>query len=114
MASKRVRAEVTDPERVAAKGFAMLERIAEEAVVGCDPKTGNNAAHLAVAIKAVDTWITKSGVAAPTKAVVGVTGDLSALTDEQLEERKRAVLARLGAKTDGDAAELPAPEAAVK
>lgn len=95
IASRRVRAEVTDPDRVASKGFAMLEKIADDAIAHAEVDEENAAGHRAVAIKAVDTWITKSGVAAPTKAVVGVTGDLSALTDEQLEERKAAVLARL-------------------
>ncbi len=97
IASKRVAAEVTDPDRVRAKGFAYLESIADEARHGADAK-GNNAGHLAVAVKAIDTWLTKSGVAAPTKAVVSVSGDLSALTDEQLETREAEVLARIAAR----------------
>ncbi len=103
IASKRVRAEVTDPERVAAKGFAMLESIADEARHACDPKTGNNAGHLAVAVKAVDTWLVRSGVAAPSKAQVSVSGDLSALTDEQLEAREKDVLARIAARAAKEA-----------
>lgn len=98
LASKKVRAEVTDPDRVAAKGFAMLESIADEARHGADAK-GNTAGHLAVAVKAVDTWLTKSGIAAPTKSAVHVTGDLSQLTDEQLEAREREVLARIAARS---------------
>ncbi len=98
-ASKRVRAEVTDPDRVSAKGFAMLERIADEAMVDADEK-GNNAGHRAIAIRAIDTWLTKSGVAAPTKQLVGVTGDLSLLSEEQLEMRQREIIARLTAKGD--------------
>ncbi len=96
-ASKRVKAEVTDPDRVAAKGFAMLESIADEARHACDER-GNNAGHLAIAVKAVDTWLVRSGVAAPTKAAVSVSGDLSALTDEQIEAREREVLARIAAR----------------
>lgn len=103
-ASKRVRAEVAgDHDRIAAKGFAMLERIADEAIVGCDDK-GNNAGHLAVAIKAVDTWITKSGVAAPAKSLVAV-GSLDALTDEQLAAKKSELLARLSGKAPGGTGE---------
>lgn len=97
IASKKVRAEVTDPDRVAAKGFAALESIADEARHGADDK-GNTAAHLAVAVRAYDTWLTKSGVAAPSKAQVTVSGDLSALTDEQLEAREAEVLARIAAR----------------
>ena len=98
LASKRVRAEVTDPDRVAAKGFAMLEKIAEDAMIDADEK-GNNAAHRAIAIRAVDTWMKNSGVIAPTKAVTGVViGDLSALTDEQLEARAAELVAKLAAK----------------
>lgn len=100
LASKKVRGEYTEPDRVAAKGFAYLERIADEAVVGCDDK-GNNAKHLAVAIKAVDTWLVRSGVAAPTKTLVGVA-DLTQLTDEQLEAKKRELVARMTAKASDD------------
>lgn len=96
-ASKRVRAEVTDPDRVAAKGFAMLESIADEARHGADDK-GNNAGHLAIAVKATAEWMKLSGVAAPTMSKVSVSGDLSALTDEQLEAREKEVLARIAAR----------------
>ena len=95
IASKRVRAEVTDPDRVASKGFAMLERIADEAMIDADEK-GNNAAHRGIAIRAVDTWMKNSGVVAPTKSVTGVViGDLSALTDEQLDARAAELVAKL-------------------
>lgn len=98
IASKRVRAEVTDPDRVAAKGFAMLEKIADEAMTSCDAKTGDTAAHRALAVKATAEWIKLSGVAAPTKQQVAVTGDLTALTDEQLEARAAALVAKLRAE----------------
>ena len=97
VASKRVRAEVTDPDYVAAKGFAYLEAIADEARHGADAK-GNTAGHLAIAVKAVDTWLTKSGVAAPTKAVVSVSSELATLTDEQVEKLEAETLARMAAR----------------
>ncbi len=97
LAMKKVRAEVTDPEHVAATGFAAIKRIADEAMLDAD-KDGNNAGHRALALRAYDTWLTKSGVAAPSKAAVHVTGDYSQLTDEQLEARKLEVIARLVGK----------------
>ena len=95
-ASKRVRAEVTDPEYVAAKGFARLVQIADEAMLDADEK-GNNASHRKLAMAATAEWIKLSGVAAPTKQQVAVSGDLSALTDEQLEQRAAALVAKLKA-----------------
>lgn len=96
-AAKKVRAEVTDTDQVAAVGFAAIKRIADEAMTGTDEK-GNDCGHRKLALAAYDTWITKSGAAAPTKAVVGVTSDLALLSDEQLEARKAEVLARLAGK----------------
>lgn len=87
-ASKKVRAEITDPDRVAAKGYAYLERIADDAMDG-------DAMDRKLALAAVDTWLTKSGVAAPAKSAVHVTGDLTTLTDEQLDARKKDLIARL-------------------
>jgi hypothetical protein len=88
LAAKKVRAE-HDPDIVAAKGFSALERIADNAMADDDIESRK------LALKAYDTWLVRSGAAAPTKATVAVTGDLSQLTDEQLEARKSEVLARL-------------------
>jgi len=85
LAQKKIAAELAaDHDRIRAKGFAMLERIADEAEHSADAK-GNTAGHLAVAIRAVDTWLTKSGAAAPAASTVKVESDLSGLSDEQLE-----------------------------
>ncbi len=99
LAAKKVRAEMTDPDAVASKGFAMIAKIAEDAMIDCDPVTGNNAAHRKLALAATAEHMKLSGVAAPTKSLVAVAGDLSALSDEQLEERERAVLARIAARS---------------
>lgn len=96
LASKKVRAEVTDPDRVAAKGFAGMEKIADDSMAAAEDDVENAATHRATALRAFDTWLTKSGVAAPTQSKVTVTG-LESLTDEQLEARKRELLARLAA-----------------
>lgn len=104
MAGRKVRAEVTDPEHLAAKGYSRLERIADEAMVDAD-KDGNNAGHRRLAMQATAELLKLSGVAAPQASKVTVSSDLSALTDEQLEERARALLARLAgaAAPKGDA-----------
>jgi len=94
MASKKVRAELTDPDRARAKGFARLEKIAEEAMLDADEK-GNNAGHRKVAIAATEAFFKLSGLTAPT--TVNVTG-LESLTDEQLEARERELLARIAAR----------------
>ena len=101
LANRKIAAEQEeDHARIRAKSFAALERIAERAEAGCDPKTGNDAGHLAVAIKAVDTLLVRSGAAVTQTQKVHVTGDLSALTDEQLEARKRELVARLKGEVD--------------
>ncbi len=97
LAAKKVRAELTDPDGAAAKGFSRLEKIAEEAMLDAD-KDGNNAGHRKVAIQATAEFFKLTGLAAPTTSMVAVTGDLSALTDEQLEAREREVLARIAAR----------------
>jgi hypothetical protein len=94
LAAKKVRAELTDPETATARGFARLEKIAEEAMLDADEK-GNNAQHRKVAIAATETFFKLSGLTAPTK--VNVTG-LESLTDEQLEARERELLARIQAR----------------
>lgn len=99
LAQKKIAAEqAEDHARIRAKSFAVLERVIERAEAGCDPKTGNDAGHLAVAIKAVDTLLVRSGAAVVQTQKVHVTGDLSALTDEQLQERKRELMARMAAE----------------
>ena len=95
MAARRVRLEVTDPDRVAAKGFAAMEKIADDAMAHADVDEENAAAHRSVALKAYDTWLTKSGVAAPTK-VTTTTRDLSGLTDEQLDALEAHARAKAG------------------
>jgi hypothetical protein len=98
LANRKIAAEqAEDHARIRAKSFAVLERVIERAEAGCDPKTGNDAGHLAVAIKAVDTLLVRSGAAAVTTSKVHVTGDLSGLTDEQLAARKAELIARLKA-----------------
>ncbi len=98
LAAKKVRAEVTDPDRVAAVGFARIAQIAEDAMVDAD-KDGNNAAHRKLALAATAEHLKLSGIAAPTKTQVAVSGDLSTLSDEQLEAREREVLARIAARS---------------
>lgn len=96
LAQKKLGTELeADRERIRAKSFAALERIAARAESGSDPKTGNDAGHLAVAIKAVDTLLVRSGAAVVQTQKVHVTGDLSGLTDEQLAARKAELLERL-------------------
>ncbi len=97
LAAKKVRAEVTDPDLVASKGFSRLEQIAVDAMRDAD-QHGNNAQHRKLALAATAEHMKLSGVAAPTKALVSVSGDLSALTDEQLEAREAEVLARIAAR----------------
>ena len=98
LANRKIAAEqAEDHARIRAKSFAVLERVIGRAEAGCDPKTGNDAGHLAVAIKAVDTLLVRSGAAVVQTQKVHVTGDLSALTDEQLQERKRELMARMAA-----------------
>ena len=100
LANRKIAAEqAEDHACIRAKSFAALERIAERAEHGCDPKTGNDAGHLAVAIKAVDTWLVRSGAAIVQTQKLQVTG-LEQLTDEQLAERKREMLARLKGEVD--------------
>ncbi len=93
-ASRKVRAELTDPDRATARGFSRLEKIADEAMDEAD-KDGNNASHRKVAIAATEAFFKLSGLAAPTKAAVSVSGDLSGLSDEQLEARAKELVARL-------------------
>ncbi len=97
LAAKKVRAEVTDPEGVAARGFARIQKIADDAMLDADEK-GNNAAHRKLALAATAEHLKLSGVAAPTKTQVAVSGDLSALTDEQLEALREKHLALAGGK----------------
>lgn len=98
LAQKKIAAEqAEDHARIRAKAFAALERIAARAEAGCDPKTGNDAGHLAVAIKAVDTLLVRSGAAVVQTQKVQLSGDLSALTEEQLDARMAEIVAKLPA-----------------
>lgn len=95
LASKKVRAEIVDPDLLAAKGFSRLEKIADDAMSEYD-KDGNNTGHRKLALAATAELLKLSGVAT-VKTKVEVTG-FEQLSDEQLEARKRELLARLGTK----------------
>jgi hypothetical protein len=79
-ASKRVRAEITDPDRTVAKVCTAFDRVLDDALADGDRKS---------VISAGKVWAEVSGASAPAR--MHVTGDLTQLTDAQLAERKRAI-----------------------
>ena len=83
-ASKRVRAEITDPDRTVAKVCSAFDRVIDDALADGDRRS---------VISAGKVWAEVSGASAP--AQVHITGDLSRLTDEQLDARKREVRQRM-------------------
>lgn len=99
LAMKKIREEhAADGDRIRAKGFGMMERIADDSIAAVDEDPENASTHRTVALKAVDTWLVRSGAAAPSKAVVGVV-DFAALTDEQLEAKAQELIAKLKGAT---------------
>lgn len=90
-AARMVRLEVADPDRLAIKGFQALERIADEALEGTDDD--GNLKSRRLALSAYGDLLTMSGAVAPTKTVVA-TVDLTTLTDEQIQVRRQAIMAR--------------------
>jgi hypothetical protein len=91
-ASRKVRAEYTDPDRVLSKVTVALDRVIDDALESGDPH---------VIVKAVQVWAQVTGAGAATK--VQVTQDLTSLTPEQLQARKTEIIARLtGKRPDED------------
>ena len=83
-ASKRVRAEITDPDRTVAKVCTAFDRVLDDALADGDRRS---------VIAAGKVWAEVSGARAP--AQVHVTGSLSGLTDEQLDARTHEVRERM-------------------
>jgi hypothetical protein len=83
-ASKRVRAEITDPDRTVAKVCTAFDRVLDDALADGDRRS---------VLAAGKVWAEVSGASAPAK--LHVTGDLAALSDEQLEARKREIRERM-------------------
>lgn len=83
-ASKRVRAEITDPDRTVAKVCSAFDQVIDDALADGDRRS---------VIAAGKVWAEVSGASAP--AQVHITGSLAALTDEQLEAKKREVRERM-------------------
>lgn len=86
-ASRRVRAELTDPDRVMSRVSVALEHVIEDAIASGDRHA---------VIKAADLLVRITGAGAPTK--VEVSQDLSGLTIEQIRARKEELLSRLAGK----------------
>ena len=88
---RRVKAEVTDHDAVAATVCVALERVIEEGSV-----KGLNG-HRSV-IEAAKAWAAIAGAGAPTRFEVGALANLS---DVQLEERRLELIARLNESGGG-------------
>lgn len=86
-ASRRVRAELTDHDRVLSKVSVSLDRVLDDAI-----ESGDRHAI----IKACQVWAQVTGAGAATK--VQVQQDLTALSPEQLQARKAEIIARLTGK----------------
>lgn len=92
-ASRRVRGELTDHDRVLSKVSVSLDRVIDDALSSGDRHA---------IIKACQVWAQVTGAGAATK--VQVQSDLTAMTPEQLQARKVEIIARL----TGKSAALPA------
>lgn len=93
-ASRRVRSELTDHDRVLSKVSVSLDRVLDDAIESGDRHS---------IIKACQVWAQVTGAGAATK--VQVQADLTSLTPEQLKARKDEIIARLTGKpapTDGE------------
>jgi hypothetical protein len=86
-ASRRVRAELTDHDRVLSKVSTMLDRVLDDALSSGDRHA---------IIKACQVWAQVTGAGAATK--VQVQADLTSLSPEQLQARKSEIIARLTGK----------------
>src|SRR5215467_11450782 len=82
-ASRRVRAELTDPDRVMSKVSASLDWVLDNAI-----ESGDRHAL----IKAAQVWAQVTGAGAAAK--VQVQQDLTALTPEALKARKAEIIER--------------------
>lgn len=91
-ASRKVRAELSDQDRVVAKVSVALDRVIDDAITSGDRHA---------VIKAAQVWAEVTGASAAQK--VQVTQDLTSLSPEQLQARKAEIIARL----TGRPAELP-------
>jgi len=101
-ASRRVRAELGDHDRVLSKVSVALDRVIDEAIDKGDRHA---------VIKAVQVWAQVTGAGAAQK--VQLQQDLTALSPEQLQARKAEIIARLtGKPVELTAVEVPALPAA--
>lgn len=80
-ASKRIRAELTDPDRVTAKVTTSLEMVLDNAMQGMLEGDGRSRRD---AIEAAKTWAVLVGAAAPSKHQVE---DVSKIPDEEVKAR---------------------------
>jgi hypothetical protein len=95
-ASRRVRSELTDHDRVLSKVSASLDHVLDTAI-----ESGDRHAI----IKACQVWAQVTGAGAATK--VQVQADLTAMTPEQLQARKAEIIARLTGKAPATAPPVP-------
>lgn len=82
---RRIRAEVTDPDATAGTICIALERVIDEAA------RRGLAGHRSI-IEAGKAWASIAGAGAPTRFEIGA---LAQMSDEELERRKREIIARL-------------------
>ncbi len=83
-ASRRVRSELTDHDRVLSKVSVSLDRVIDDAISSGDRHA---------IIKACQVWAQVTGAGAATK--VQVQSDLTSMSPEQLQARKAEIIARL-------------------
>lgn len=88
-ASRQVRSELTDPDRVVSKISRALDWVIDDAIASGDRHA---------IIKAAQVWAQVAGVNAPTR--IALSQDLSALTPEQIAARKVEIFQRLRADLD--------------
>lgn len=86
-ASRRVRSELTDHDRVLSKVSVSLDRVIDDAISSGDRHA---------IIKACQVWAQVTGAGAATK--VQVQSDLTSMSPEQLQARKAEIIARLTGK----------------
>lgn len=94
-ASRRVRSELTDHDRVLSKVSVSLDRVIDDAISSGDRHA---------IIKACQVWAQVTGAGAATK--VQLQSDLTAMTPEQLQARKVEIIARLTGKQSAALAQV--------
>jgi hypothetical protein len=97
-ASRRVRGELTDHDRVLSKVSVSLDRVIDDAISSGDRHA---------IIKACQVWAQVTGAGAATK--VQVQTDLTSMTPEQLQARKAEIIARLTGKPAPASVPVPVP-----